>query len=118
MSLRERTRPGLGSALGRGRRPTTRLGNTKAGDKSVTVRGTPENLSDLLGRVSENSTGQINSLIGEFQRLREKLQTDRERIQHEIEEYEALSQQVMQFTKAISESVEKVRASVEHREKE
>jgi hypothetical protein len=48
----------------------------------------PENLSDLLGRVSENSTGEINSLIGEFQRLREKLQTDRERIQHEIEEYE------------------------------
>ena len=31
----------------------------------------PENLSDLLGRVSENSTGEIDSLIGEFERLRE-----------------------------------------------
>ena len=72
-----------------------------------------ENLSDLLGRVSENSTSEIDSLIGEFERLRGRLQTDSERIQREIEEYKALSQQVMQFTKAISESVEKVRASVD-----
>ena len=72
-----------------------------------------ENLSDLLGRVSKNSTGEIDSLIGEFERLRGKLQTDGERIQHEIEEYAALSQQVMQLTKTISESVEKVRSSVD-----
>jgi hypothetical protein len=73
----------------------------------------PENLSDLLGRVSENSTGEIDSLIGELERLRRKLQTDGERIQREIEEYTVLSQQVMQLTEAISESVEKVRASVD-----
>jgi methyl-accepting chemotaxis protein len=72
-----------------------------------------ENLSDLLGRVSKNSTGEIDSLIGEFRRLRGNLQTDGERIQREIEEYAALSQQVMQLTKTISESVEKVRASVD-----
>ena len=72
-----------------------------------------ENLSDLLGRVSKNSTGEIDSLIGEFGRLRGKLQTDSERLQREIEEYAALSQQVMQLTKTISESVEKVRASVD-----
>ena len=29
-----------------------------------------ENLGDLLGQVSKNSTGEIDSLIGEFQRLR------------------------------------------------
>jgi hypothetical protein len=46
-----------------------------------------ENLSDLLGRVSENSTGGIDSLIGEFERLRGKLRIDSERIQREIEEY-------------------------------
>jgi methyl-accepting chemotaxis protein len=73
----------------------------------------PENLSDLLGRVSKNSTGEVDSLIGEFERLRGTLQTDGERIQREIEQYNALSQQVMQLTKAISESVEKVRASVD-----
>ena len=72
-----------------------------------------EDLGDLLGRVSESSTSEIDGLIGEFERLRGRLQTDGERIQREIEEYKALSQQVMQFTKAISESVEKVRASVD-----
>ena len=71
-----------------------------------------ENLSDLLGRVSNNSTGEIDSLIGDFQQLRRKLQADRERIQRDIEEYTALSQQVMQLTKTISENVEKVRGSV------
>ena len=54
-----------------------------------------ENLGDLLGQVSKNSTGEIDSLIGEFQRLRGKLQTDSQRIQREVEEYSALSQQVM-----------------------
>jgi methyl-accepting chemotaxis protein len=72
-----------------------------------------ENLSDLLGRVSETSMGGIDSLINEFERLRGKLQTDGERIKREIEEYAALSQQVMELTKTISGSVEKVRASVD-----
>ena len=72
-----------------------------------------ENLSALLGRVSENSTSQIDDLVGDFGRLREKLRTDSDRIQREIEEYAGLSQQVMQLTKTISESVEKVRASVD-----
>ena len=72
-----------------------------------------ENLSALLGRVSENSTSQIDDLVGDFGRLREKLRTDGERIQREIEEYSRLSQQVMQLTKTISEGVEKVRASAD-----
>jgi hypothetical protein len=80
----------------------------------ATEKGQPtENLSDLLGRVSENSTSQIDNLVGEFDRLRLKLQTDGERIQREIEEYNTLSQQVMELTKNLSGSVEKVRASVE-----
>jgi methyl-accepting chemotaxis protein len=72
-----------------------------------------ENLIDLLGQVSKNSTSQIDDLVGDFGRLREKLRTDGERIQREVEEYSRLSQQVMQLTKTISESVEKVRASVD-----
>jgi hypothetical protein len=70
-----------------------------------------ENLKDLLGRASNNSTGQIDNLVGDFKQLREKLRTDGERIQREIEEYNTLSEMVMQMTKTISESVEKVRAS-------
>ena len=73
----------------------------------------PENLSDLLDQVSKNSTSQIDDLVGDFGRLRRKLQADHERIQRDIEEYTALSQQVMQMTKTISESVEKVRASAD-----
>ena len=72
-----------------------------------------EDLSDLLGRVSENSTAQIDNLVGEVERQRGKLQTDGERIQREVEEYKTLSQQVMELTKTISGSVEKVRASVD-----
>jgi len=69
-----------------------------------------ENLSEMLGQVSENSMGRIDNLVDEFQQLREKLRTDGERIQREIEEYTKLSQLVMQLTNAISENVEKVRA--------
>ena len=76
-----------------------------------------ENLSELLGRVSENSASQIDDLVGDFGRLKERLRADGERIQREIGEYNALSEQVMQLTKSISESVEKVR-SVYHQEKE
>src|SRR6516225_178069 len=72
-----------------------------------------ENLSELLGRVSNNSTGQIDNLVGDFQQLREKLRTDGERIQREVEAYNTLSEMVMQMTKTISESVEKVRASAD-----
>ena len=75
-----------------------------------------ENLSELLGRVSENSASQIDDLVGDFGRLREKLRTDGERIRREIEEYSRLSEQVMQLTKTISERVEKVQASVEPQE--
>jgi hypothetical protein len=72
-----------------------------------------ENLSELLGQVSKSSTGEIDSLMGEFARLRGTLQTDGERIKCEIEEFRTLSQQVMQLTKTISESVEKVRSSAD-----
>jgi hypothetical protein len=72
-----------------------------------------EDLGDLLGRVSESSTTQIDNLVGDFGRLREKLRVDGERIQREVEEYKALSEQVMQLTRTVSESVEKVRASVD-----
>jgi len=51
---------------------------------------------------------EIDNLIGEFEGLRRRLQTDGDRIQREIEEYKALSQQVMQLTKIISEGVHKL----------
>jgi hypothetical protein len=76
-----------------------RTAESNDGEKSI------GNLSDLLGQVSKNSKGEMDSLIGELQRLRRKLQTDGDRIQREIEGYHALSQQVMQLTGIISDSV-------------
>jgi methyl-accepting chemotaxis protein len=62
----------------------------------------------LLRQVSKTSMGEIDRLISELQTLRRKLQTDGERIQRGIAEYAALSQQVMQLTTIISDSVEKL----------
>ena len=86
------------------------LGRARA-TETVDDQMPAENLGDLLGRVSKIRRAKL--IIGEFQRLRGKLQTDSQRIQREVEEYSALSQQVMQLTKTISESVEKVRASAD-----
>ena len=73
----------------------------------------PENFGDALDQVTKTSTGEIDSLIGEFQRLQRKLQTDGERIKRDIEDYRALSERVIELTKGISENVEKVRASAD-----
>ena len=73
----------------------------------------PENFGDALDQVTKTSTGEIDSLIGEFQRLQRKLQTDGERIKRDIEEYRKLSELVMQLTEGISESVENVRGSAD-----
>ena len=62
-------------------------------------------LEDLLSRVSEVSTGQIENLVDEFHGLRKKLQTDLSRIQRDIAEYRELSQAVLQLTATISDSM-------------
>jgi hypothetical protein len=62
----------------------------------------------LLGRMSELSTREIENLIGELRGLREKLKTDRDRVQGEVAEYVDLSQGVMQLTAIISDSVKEL----------
>jgi hypothetical protein len=70
-----------------------------------------DNLASLLRRVSEASTREVDSLIGDLQALRRKLSADSTRIQREITEFTELSQQVMQLTNIISESVKKLPAA-------
>ena len=65
-------------------------------------------LTTLLGRVSGNSTYEVDNLIGELQILRKKLQADGNRIRRDIEEYAALNQSVMQLTKIVSDSMKKL----------
>ena len=67
-----------------------------------------ENLGNLLRRVSKASVGEIDNLISELQTLRRKLQTDGDRIERDIAKYAELSQQVMQLTAIISDSVKKL----------
>ena len=67
-----------------------------------------DNLGSLLRRVSDVSTREVDNLIGDLQSLRRKLSLDGNRIQREIAEYAELSQQVMQLTNIISESVKKL----------
>ena len=67
-----------------------------------------EYLGALLRQVSKNSIGEIDSLIVELKTLHKKLQTDGDRIQRDIAQHAELSQQVMQLTNIISDSVKKL----------
>jgi hypothetical protein len=67
-----------------------------------------EHLGNLLRQVSKASVGEIDGLLSELQTLQKKLQTDGDRIQRDIAEHAELSQQVMQLTKIISDSVKKL----------
>ena len=68
-----------------------------------------EKLGTLLRQVSKTSIDEVDSLIVELKTLHKKLQTDGDRIQRDIAEHAELSQQVMQLTKIIFESVKKLR---------
>ena len=67
-----------------------------------------EHLGNLLRQVSSASMGEIESLIVELKTLHKKLQTDGDRIQRDIAQHADLSQQVMQLTNIISDSVKKL----------
>jgi|AmaraimetFIIA100_FD_contig_91_381091_length_1839_multi_4_in_0_out_0_2 hypothetical protein len=76
----------------------------EAGDAEAST----DNLAALLRRVADASTREVDSLIGDLQALRRKMNLDGNRIQREIAEYTELSQQVMQLTNIIAESVKKL----------
>jgi hypothetical protein len=81
--------------------------HVETGDSELST----ENLAALLRRVAEASTREVDNLIADLQALRRKLNSDGHRIQREISDYTELSQQVMQLTNIISESVKKLPAS-------
>jgi len=79
-------------------------GQAESGD----VKTSAEELAALLRRVSEAPTREIEKLINQLQRLRTQLQNAGNRIQRDIEQYTELSQQTMQLTVIISDSVKKL----------
>jgi hypothetical protein len=69
------------------------------------VKTSAEELAALFRGVSVASTGEIEKLISQLQRLRTQLETAGNRIQRDIAEYTELSQQTMQLTAIITDSV-------------
>ena len=79
--------------------------------ESSNLEMSPDDLSTHLRQISKISMSEISQLINELQLLRKKLQTDGDRIQHDIEAYAGLSQQVTQITSIITDSVKKLPTS-------
>jgi hypothetical protein len=66
-------------------------------------------LSNLLREVSLHSTREVDRLIDDLKRLREKLETQGNRVHRDIVEYASLSQSVVQLTKIVSEGMTHVK---------
>jgi hypothetical protein len=69
-----------------------------------------DDLSALLRRALGTPMHEIDELIGEFELLRKRLETDANRIQREIIDYAELSSCVRRVTEIIHETVEKMRS--------
>jgi hypothetical protein len=63
------------------------------------------NIMSLLQRVAGTSVKDIDRLISELETLREILQEQGARVEHELTEYTHLSQSAMESTKIIAESL-------------
>ena len=66
-------------------------------------------LSNLLREVSLHSTREVDRLIDDLKRLREKLEMQGNRVHRDIVEYASLSQSVVQLTKIVSEGMTHVK---------
>ena len=67
-----------------------------------------EELAALLRPVSEAPIREIEKLINQLQRLRTQLENGGNRIQRDIAQYTELSQQTIQLTAIITDSVKKL----------
>jgi hypothetical protein len=71
---------------------------------SADERATAE-LSSLLRQMSLQSTREVDCLIDDLRRLREKLEEEGNRVQRDIVEYASLSQSVVQLATIVSEGM-------------
>ena len=76
--------------------------------ESGDVKTSADDLAALLRRLSDVPTHEIEKLIDALQVLRKQLQNAGNRIQRDIAEYADLSEQVMQLTAIITDSVKKL----------
>ena len=82
-------------------------------DISIFRRGRPtengeaaaENINALIQRVSAQSVGEIERVMGELGQVRDMLHTEGDRVQREIAGYASLSQAAMTSMKIIADSL-------------
>jgi predicted nucleic acid-binding Zn-ribbon protein len=86
-------------------------GQAESGD----LKTSAEELAALLSRVSEAPTREIEKLINQLQGLRTQLQNAGNRIQRDIAQHTELSQQTMQLTAIISDSVKKLPDAIDRK---
>jgi hypothetical protein len=67
-----------------------------------------DELRKMLRDISSYSIHELDNLLHELQELRGKIETDGDRIQQDIAEYSTLSQQVLQVSKIMFDSVKKI----------
>lgn len=67
-----------------------------------------------MQRVAVTSVAEIDSLIGELERLRDFVRQESVRIQREIEGYVRLSEEATKSTRIIAESVAQWKNGLEH----
>ena len=63
------------------------------------------NLASLLQQAAGSSVREVDNLVAELEKLREKLQRDGARVQQDLLEYATFTQSTLNSTKVISESL-------------
>jgi hypothetical protein len=92
------------SEVARGQAERVARGQAESGN----VNTSPEELAALLRLVSEAPTREIENLINKLQTLRVQLQNAGDRIQRDIAQYAKLSQQTMQLTAIVSDTLKRI----------
>lgn len=70
-----------------------------------------EQASSLIGRVTLESTLEIDRLIDDLNKLRRKLEDEGNRLQRDLVEHSSFSQSVIQLTKIVSDSMAHVKSN-------
>lgn len=63
------------------------------------------NLASLLQQAAGSSVREVDNLVAELEKLREKLQRDGARVQQDLLEYATFTQSTLNSTKVISDSL-------------
>ena len=80
------------------------------------IKTAADELAASFRGVLEASTGEIEKLVSQLQRLRTQLATAGNRIERDIAEYTELSRQTTQLTAIITDSVNKLPAGTRQKE--